>query len=153
MILKSIKFGSDDFRKECELRDQVLRAPLALSLEDEDLEGEKHQEHFGLFDEAGNLVACVIVVPLSPAAAKIRQMAVAPGHQSQGHGQCMLRCLEDCMAKKGWVQVHLHARLTALAFYEKLGYVRVGPDFMEVGLPHLRMEKRLSESKQNGLDE
>ncbi|MBS1564192.1 MAG: GNAT family N-acetyltransferase, partial [Bacteroidetes bacterium] len=32
---------------------------------------------------------------------------------------------------------------TAVGFYEKLGYVAVGEEFLEVTLPHFVMEKKL----------
>ena len=37
----------------------------------------------------------------------------------------------------------MHARMTAVGFYAKLGYTRVGDGFTEVGIPHVKMEKRL----------
>lgn len=143
MIFSSIEFGSEDYRKECALRDRVLRAPLGLRLADEDLNVELEQDHFGLFDDARNLVACAIVVQLSPGEAKIRQMAVSGAHQRQGHGQYLMRSLEFHLAALGCQRVSLHARTSAVGFYEKLGYTRIGGEFTEVGIPHIRMEKRL----------
>jgi predicted GNAT family N-acyltransferase len=144
MIFRSIEFGSDDFRKECELRDQVLRAPIGRSLYDEDLASEKRQKHFGLFDDARNLVACVIAVLLSSTEAKIRQMAVSVAYQKQGYGRQIIRSLEDHLAESGYVHVSMHARTSAVGFYEKLGYTKIGNEFFEVGIPHFRMEKRLT---------
>jgi hypothetical protein len=37
----------------------------------------------------------------------------------------------------------MHARKTALGFYEKLGYSRQGEEFTEVTIPHYIMEKAL----------
>jgi predicted GNAT family N-acyltransferase len=37
----------------------------------------------------------------------------------------------------------LHARETAVPFYNALGYNSVGAQFEEVGIPHFRMEKAL----------
>ena len=37
----------------------------------------------------------------------------------------------------------LHARETAVVFYEKLGYSSLGDQFEEVTIPHWAMEKRL----------
>ncbi|MBI5687596.1 MAG: GNAT family N-acetyltransferase [Verrucomicrobia bacterium] len=144
MNFRSIEFGSDAYRKECALRDAVLRAPLGRSLYDEELASEKQQKHFGLFDDAGHLVACVIAVPLSPTEAKIRQMAVSMAHQKQGCGRQIIRSLEEHLAGSGHVHLSMHARASAVGFYEKLGYTKVGPEFMEVGIPHFRMEKRLT---------
>lgn len=144
VIFKSIEFGSSDFRKECELRHQVLRTSIGLSLYDEDLSGETHQRHFGLFDPAGNLLACAIAVVLSPTTAKIRQMAVSAACQQQGYGRRIMRGIEERLAAGGHVHVCLNARLTASGFYEKLGYHKAGGEFTEVGIPHILMEKHLT---------
>ena len=37
----------------------------------------------------------------------------------------------------------MHARETAVGFYEKLGYKVVGDKFTEVTIPHYVMEKKL----------
>jgi predicted GNAT family N-acyltransferase len=37
----------------------------------------------------------------------------------------------------------MHARKTAMGFYEKLGYEKIGDEFTEVTIPHYKMEKRL----------
>jgi predicted GNAT family N-acyltransferase len=39
-------------------------------------------------------------------------------------------------------QPHLwcNAQLTAVPFYERLGYVGAGPTFLEAGIEHVRME-------------
>jgi len=143
MTFREMAFGSDDFRKECALRHEVLRAPLGLSLYDEDLSQEKQQMHFGLFDQSKNLVACVIAVTLSSSDAKLRQMAVNPEHRGQGHGRNLIHCLEDHLARRGFNRLILHSRMTAVGFYEKLGYAKAGIEFMEVGIPHIRMEKSI----------
>lgn len=123
----------------------MLRAPLGLNLFDEDLSPEQHQEHFGLFDPSGAIVACVIAVRVSPDKAKIRQMAVHSGHQRRGHGQRIMRLVEQHLAKAGVRRTVLHARETAIGFYESLGYQKVGEPFTEIGIPHLAMEKHLDE--------
>jgi len=143
MRFREIEFGSVEFRKECELRNEVLRVPLGLCLYDEDLDPEKKQFHFGLFDARGDLLACVIAAPLSPTDAKIRQMAVHPGHQGRGCGRMIIHDLEACLARRGFVHLVLHARLSAAGFYAKLDYARVGHEFLEVGIPHVRMEKHI----------
>jgi len=141
MIINEILFGSSDFRKECELRNKILRIPLGLDLFDEDLSREISQMHFGLFDDEHILIACAIAVCISPTEAKIRQMAVAGGYQNQGHGRSIIRYIETHLARQGLTHFCMHARMNAVGFYEKLGYSRVGPEFVEVGLPHIKMEK------------
>jgi len=146
LIFREIAFGSDDFRKECELRNRVLRIPIGLNLFDENISLERQQTHFGIFDQCENLLACVVAVKLSPTEAKIRQMAVDREHQSKGHGRSIIHFIEDSLAQQGFIHLCMHARITAVGFYEKLGYARAGQEFMEVGIPHVKMEKTIQPS-------
>jgi predicted GNAT family N-acyltransferase len=156
MNFREIAYGSEDYRRERALRDEILRKPLGLTLGDEQLEAERGQWHFGLFDRAGGLVGCVVVVP--PGAgdtsrpgpwhagseARLRQMAVAEPFQRQGHGRRLIAAVESLLAVRGVTRLVLHARQHVVPFYEKLGYRVVGDEFIEVTIPHRRMEKTLS---------
>ncbi len=141
VTFREIEFGSDDFRKEIELRNKVLRLPLGLNLYNEDISQEKRQMHFGLFDPYRNLVACVVAVTFSSSETRIRQMAVSREHRSKGHGRTIIQSLEDHLTRRGVTHILMHARIIAVGFYEKLGYATVGREFIEVGIPHIRMEK------------
>jgi predicted GNAT family N-acyltransferase len=141
MKLLEIEFGSDAYKKECKLRNEVMRIPLGLNLFNEDLSLESKQQHFGMFDENERLIACAVAVVYPPNKAKIRQMAVATEHQGRGFGRELIHFIETKLAHQGITLLQLHARKTAVRFYEKLGYVRVGQEFEEVGVPHIKMEK------------
>lgn len=138
---REIRFGSDEYQQACALRNAVLRQPLGLNLYNEDLQQEKDQSHFGLFDHDNQLIACVIAVHHGNGKAKLRQMAVKAGYEGRGIGSRLLRALEARLARQGVVRLSLHARISAAGFYEKLGYVRSGAPFVEVGIPHILMEK------------
>ena len=142
LSIHTIAPDSPAYREECDLRQRVLRAPLGLDLFDEDLAAERGQFHHGLF-EGETLVACAIAVPLSPEELKIRQMAVEPAYQGRGCGRRLLEEIESIWAAKGIRLLSLHARLSAERFYAKLGFSRTGPEFTEIGLPHVKMLKRL----------
>ncbi len=142
MTFTEIPYGSSAYQAECLLRHEVLRVPIGLSLRDEDLSNEWDQLHFGLFDD-DELVACVIAVVLSPTEAKIRQMAVSPEHQGKGRGRRIIEGLERHLAERGVTYFSMHARMSAVGFYLKLGYSKVGEEFTEVGISHVRMEKRV----------
>jgi predicted GNAT family N-acyltransferase len=144
MLFRKIDFKSDNYECECALRDEVLRAPLGLSLYDEDLSGEGAQLHFGLFDSGNVLRACLIAVPVSAEEFKLRQMAVKTDCQGQGLGRRILNDLEKFLEKQGVVVFSLHARQSAIGFYEKSGYVMSGGEFLEVGIPHVKMVKRIA---------
>jgi predicted GNAT family N-acyltransferase len=51
------------------------------------------------------------------------------------------------MAKsKGIYALILHAQLSAIPFYEKLGFVAQGPIYDEAGIPHRNMMLNISNS-------
>lgn len=143
MTFREIVFGSDDYRATQELREARLRKPLGLTLTNEDLEAERSQLHFGLFDPAGKLAGSVIAVPLEAGKARLRQMAVAPDFSGHGHGARILQNLETELLRRGFCHIVLHARSAVTGFYEKSGYSITGPEFEEVGIPHRPMEKVL----------
>jgi len=140
-MFREIVYGTETYRLACLLREEVLRRPLGLTLRDEDVAGEKAQLHFGLFAPDGILIGCVVAVPLSPTDVRIRQMAVSPSHQGRGLGRRLMEELEKTLKARGFRHFVLDARTSAAGFYERLGYTVVGEEFLEVTLPHVRMEK------------
>jgi len=47
-------------------------------------------------------------------------------------------------AEMGYREIVLHARESAVRFYESVGYVAEGEAFTEVTIPHRKMVKRLA---------
>jgi predicted GNAT family N-acyltransferase len=45
--------------------------------------------------------------------------------------------------RRGLKRVYMHARGSAVPFYERQGYEIFGEDFIEVGIPHKHMQKYL----------
>lgn len=143
MIFRRIEHGSPEYEAECRLRHTVLREPLGLDLYAEDLQAERAQWHFGLF-EGEALVACLVVVPDGFPGAKIRQMAVREDLRHRGLGRRIMLETEALLKAAGFERVTLNARKTALDFYRRLGYRIDGDEFIEVTIPHFRLSKRLS---------
>ena len=141
MTFREIVFGTDDYRRECVLRDAVLRKPLGLSLYDENLAAEKDHLHVGIFEPDGELAACAVAVPLSATEAKIRQVAVDPAQQGKGLGRIVMNEIEKILQARGLTGFVLSARTSALGFYEKLGYSSVGDEFLQHRIPHFKMVK------------
>jgi predicted GNAT family N-acyltransferase len=143
MTFREIAFGSADYWQACQLRRELLRKPIGLDFTNKDLAEERDQRHFGLFDDAGALMACAMATPLSAHAVRIRQMAVVAHCQRQGYGRSLLTGIERWLAQHGYTHVVLHARTSAVGFYAKQGYLPVGEVYVEVTLPHQTMEKTL----------
>jgi GNAT superfamily N-acetyltransferase len=129
-------YGSDAYRALCMLRDDVLRRPIGLRLSDEDIAADADYVHFSAW--AGEqAIGCVLLGRQG----KLRQMAVHPNWQGKGIGQRLLAMLEEYAQRHGMARIHMHARVEAAGFYERLGYVREGEVFDEVGVPHVVMVK------------
>lgn len=141
MHFAEISYDSPEYRMECELRNAVLRVPLGMNLQDEDLTAERHQRHFGLFLTDGSIAACAIAVSISADETKIRQMAVRADLQGRGHGRFLMTRLQEALAAEGVSHLSLHARSHVAGFYESLGFLRTGDEFTEVGIPHVKMVK------------
>ncbi len=139
---KEIACESPEYEAELELRNALLRAPLGMDLYAEDLSIEKAARHFGVF-EGDRIVGCLVIFPGDGGEVRLKQMAVAESHQGKGIGAALMLWVEQALRKSGVESICLHARDTAVAFYEKLGYEIVGEEFTEVGLTHRRMIKRL----------
>lgn len=134
--------GTSDYKQALILRQKILRAPLGLDINDEDLSSENGHLHFGLFDDT-NILACVIAVPLEQGKVKIRQMAVSEKLQGTGLGSKLFEnCLKE-LKEKGFKKVELNARKTAVGFYKKRGFQIEGEEFIEVSIPHFKMTRTL----------
>jgi GNAT superfamily N-acetyltransferase len=143
MALKFIDHGTKEYQQMIDLRMQILRAPLGLTFSKEDLDKEKDDILLGCFDEE-HLEACCILTEIEPAdTVKLRQMAVLDGLQGKGIGRALMNFAEKVARDAGYNKLTMHARKTAVGFYEKLGYNICSDEFEEVTVPHYAMEKRL----------
>lgn len=143
MRFAEIPYDSPEYRMECDLRHVVLRLPLGMDLYDEDLTAERHQRHFGLFLTDGTLGACAIAVSISADETKIRQMAVRTELQGLGCGRFLMTRLQEILASDGVRHLSLHARSNVAGFYKSLGFTQSGDEFIEVGIPHVKMVKAI----------
>lgn len=76
--------------------------------------------------------------------ARIGRMAVLAGWRGRGVGEAMLAALSDLALAQGWREIALNAQASAIAFYQRLGYLPHGPRFVEAGIEHQAMRRRLA---------
>jgi N-acetylglutamate synthase-like GNAT family acetyltransferase len=142
MGLKQIDHGSADYFKMVELRNEVLRKPLGLNFTEEELANEHQDILIAAFDD-DEMVGCCMLCKENNERIKLRQMAVHENVQGKGLGAAILNFAENIARDKGYKTIFMHARETAVGFYEKLGYQINSEVFNEVNIPHYVMEKRL----------
>jgi predicted GNAT family N-acyltransferase len=143
--VRQIEFESQDYFQSLGLRYEVLRRPLALHFDINDLKKEGSDIHVAAFFDS-RLIGCLILSEISdkPFAYKMRQVAVADDFQRKGVGKLMVEFCEKLAFQNGMKSIELHARETAVPFYLSLHYTIVGNQFLEVNIPHYKMTKELN---------
>jgi ribosomal protein S18 acetylase RimI-like enzyme len=142
MALKIIDHGTKEYQQMVQLRNDILRKPLGLSFTPEELEKEKEEILIAAFEEE-KMLGCCMLITLDPATVRLRQMAVLNNVQGKGIGKALMIFAENIARDRGFRKMTMHARETAIGFYEKLGYRVNGDQFEEVSIPHYIMEKAL----------
>ena len=142
MGLKQIDHGSKEYHQMVNLRYEIMRRPLGMSFSPEELLKEKHDILIGAFDEE-EMTGCCILTDMNNGRVRLRQMAVEKNMQGKGIGESIMTFAENLARDKGFKTLTMHARDTAIGFYEKFGYKVEGDQFLEINIPHHVMEKKL----------
>ena len=124
------------------LRFEIMRKPLGLTFSPEELAKEKNDILIGAFDE-DEIMGCCILSDTHDGCVRLRQMAVQKNMQGKGIGESIITFAENLARDKGFKALTMHARDTAIGFYEKYGYKVKGEQFIEINIPHHIMEKKL----------
>jgi N-acetylglutamate synthase-like GNAT family acetyltransferase len=137
-----IDHGTKEYLQMVHLRNEILRKPLGLSFDKEELEQEKVDILMGAFED-DRLLGCCLMSRMDAATIRLRQMAVPNNMQGKGIGRALMIFAENIARDLGYKKLCMHARTTAVGFYQKLGYTITGEEFTEVTIPHYVMEKSL----------
>jgi len=74
---------------------------------------------------------------------RIGRMAVLRDWRGKGIGQEMLELLCEDAKRRGYHAIRLNSQTHATPFYYKQGFLSVGAEFVEAGIPHLEMRRSL----------
>lgn len=96
-------------------------------------------EHAIAEDGAGSPVGCGRLLPDG----HIGRMAVLREWRGRGVGGALLERLVALARERGHAVARLNAQTHAMSFYESHGFVAVGDEFDEAGIPHRAMERAL----------
>jgi predicted GNAT family N-acyltransferase len=143
MAIKIINYNSPEYLQMVDLRREVLRKPLGLEFSPQDLEKDKNDILIGSFDDE-IINGCCILTLETPEKYKLRQMAVLQNYQGKNIGASILQFAESLALSQNFTSIFMHARQSAIGFYEKSGYKICSETFQEVNIPHVAMEKRLN---------
>lgn len=142
MALKIIDHGSKEYDQMINLRYNILRKPLGLNFDKEELDKEKGEVLIGAFEE-DQMLGCCMLVKQDDKTVRLRQMAVLNNLQGKGVGRALTVFAENISRDLGYKKIMMHARKPVIGFYEKLGYKICSDEFVEITVPHYKMEKNL----------
>jgi len=126
-------------RREVFIQEQ--RVPEDMELDEYDL-GALHI----LAYQDSQCIGTARLVQLDGESAQIGRMAVLKPFRSQGIGKAILRHLIELARSKGILNLVLHSQVSAIPFYEQLGFQTEGPIYEEAGIPHRNMILLLSKT-------
>ncbi len=142
MPIKQIDHGTREYEQMIQLRNEILRKPLGLSFDEKELKRETEDTLIAAFEEE-KILGCCLLTKIDKDNVRLRQMAVQNNLQGKGIGATMVNYAENVARDLGFKKMVMHARKPVLGFYEKLGYKRIGDEFIEITIPHYIMEKDL----------
>lgn len=139
------------YAQEVELRTQILLSPLDFTIEDYlrmTGDRERRSEHFVALVDHTNGERVVGAATLCPPGedhdarfGKVQQVCVNRQRQGEGIGTKLMIAIEArAFAGLGLEGLYCHAQLSAMAFYEGLGWSVGSEVFQEAGIDHKRME-------------
>ena len=139
-----IDFGSSRYNELVELRYKILLEPLGLKFLDSFRAKEANYLHIGCVEQLDDkLVGGLILAPLDNERIRLMQVAVDTIYRREGVGRELVKYAEKRAKEAGYSQIIMHAMLSVVGFYEKLGYHAEGDVFNEQGVTFLKMVKDL----------
>ncbi len=139
-----VDFGSSRYDELVELRYKVLLEPLGLKFLDSFRNKEISYLHIGCLENLDDkLVGGLILAPVNDEQVRLMQVAVSPSCQGKGVGRALVEYAQKRAKEVGFTEIVMHAMLSVVAFYEKLGYKQEGNLFEEQGITFAKMVKKL----------
>jgi len=139
-----IEFGSGRYKELLDLRYKILLQPLGLKFLDSYREEEANFLHIGCIDNSTDkLIGGLILVPIDAEEIRVMQVAVDVVHQGEGIGRKLIEYAESVAKSIGYERIVMHAMLSVVGFYEKLGFKQDSDLFEEKGVRFIRMVKEL----------
>jgi GNAT superfamily N-acetyltransferase len=131
------------FAQAVDLRFRVLHEPFGVTRDDEWHDDDPDSLHVVAVADDRVVGYARLILEEGGETAQVRQVAVEPAWERRGIGSALVRDLVDEARDRGMRLVWLNARVTALPFYERLGFKATGEEFASprTWLPHKRMER------------
>lgn len=121
-----------------QIRKKVFIEEQQVSYEDEfDLE-EKNRTAFVIYEN--NIPIGAGRINFLDGFAKIERVCVLKEYRGSSIGKKFMEYLIQYCKEKKVKEIRLGAQTTALGFYEKLGFIKYGEEFLDANIPHFMMK-------------
>ena len=95
--------------------------------------------HFVLYTLTENDQAKAIATARLLSDHSIGRVAVLQAHRGKGIGRLLMKKVIEQAKKEQREYVKLSSQVHAVAFYESLGFVKEGQEYLDCGIPHIDM--------------
>ena len=75
--------------------------------------------------------------------AKVQRVCLLKEYRSKGLGLMLMQKIHDFLKEENIFHVELSAQITAIDFYEKIGYETEGGTYLDAGIVHKKMSMKL----------
>lgn len=134
---------SDIYLDAVKIRHQVFMLEQGVPSEIEIDKYEADCIHFVLYGDTNDAIATCRLLPLQNGTMKLQRMAVQKDYRGKNYGYLIVEGAEDFSKKQGYNTITLGAQVTALGFYERMGYTKEGDIFLDANIQHYKMNKQL----------
>lgn len=135
MIFKKLKYP--DIRDAISIRTSVFVEEQGYSIKDEFDGLDSNAIHYVGYED--DEPVCTIRIFEEDSYYKFGRIAVLEEHRNKGYGLAMVMYMIDKMPGKNF---KVSSQIHAVPFYEKIGFVVSGDEYMEDGQPHILMIKK-----------
>lgn len=139
VIIADDHIDAQKVREEVFQKEQCIEAKLDFDGEDE------NAFHFVAYDDEDSPIGTARVRFFDQGkTAKIERLAVLPDHRGEGVGSAIMDTIDQYCDNRKIQRAYMHAQKHLEKYYEKWGFKKVGDEFEEAGIPHIKMEKNYS---------
>jgi predicted GNAT family N-acyltransferase len=124
------------------LREQVFCGEQGVSFAADQDGRDAEATHIVAVEDGRVIGTCRLVFRAS--VARLGRLAVERGRRGDGVAGAILERADMIAMEAGAESIALHAQTYAQNLYERAGYEEQGPTFVEEGIEHVAMEKRLA---------
>lgn len=141
MIVKIVN-NPQQLEDAFQIRHTVFMVEQQVDVESETDEHDQTATHFVLYDDQTPIGAGRFRVV--DGTGKIERICVLSSLRKSGAGALIMESIEDYAKNTDILTVKLNAQKHAIGFYERIGYEIISEEFMDAGIPHRTMVKKLA---------